>query len=90
MVMLLDSAASDFEKRFSDLLAAKREVSEDVDAAVRAIIDDVCARGDDALIELTRRFDHMDLAETGISVSKKEIDAALDKVDADTHKALEF
>ena len=90
MVMLLDSAAGDFEKRFSDLLAAKREVSEDVDAAVRAIIEDVRARGDDALIELTRRFDHVDLAETGISVSGKEIDAALDKVDADTHKALEF
>jgi len=90
MVMLLDSAAGDFEKRFSDLLAAKREVSEDVDAAVRAIIEDVRARGDDALVELTRRFDHMDLAETGISVSEREIDAALDKVDADTHKALEF
>ena len=90
MVMLLDSAAGDFEKRFSDLLAAKREVSEDVDAAVRAIIDDVRARGDDALVELTRRYDNLDLAETGISVSKKEIDAALDKVDADTHKALEF
>ncbi len=90
MVMLLDSAAGDFEERFSDLLAAKREVSEDVDAAVRAIIDDVLARGDAALIELTRRFDHVDLVESGIAVSEKEIDSALARVDADTHKALEF
>jgi histidinol dehydrogenase len=90
MVMLLDSAAGDFEKRFSELLAAKREVSEDVDAAVRAIIDDVRARGDDALIELTQRFDHVDLGQSGIAVSKKEIDAAVAQVDAETFKALEF
>lgn len=90
MVMLLDSAAGDFEERFSELLAAKREVSEDVDAAVRAIIDDVRARGDDALIELTERFDHVDLGQCGIAVSKKEIDAAVSKVDAETLKALEF
>ena len=90
MVMLLDSDAGDFEKRFSDLLAAKREVSEDVDAAVRAIIDDVRARGDDALVELTQRFDHMDLGECGITVDEKEIDAAVAQVDADTYKALRY
>ncbi len=90
MVMLLDSTAGDFEERFSDLLAAKREVSEDVDAAVRAIIDDVRARGDAALIELTQRFDHMNLNERGIAVSEAEIDAAVAQVDTDTHQALEF
>jgi histidinol dehydrogenase len=90
MVMLLDSAAGDFEERFSDLLAAKREVSEDVDAAVRAIIDDVRTRGDDALVELTQRFDNLDLGEIGIAVSKQEIDAALTQVDAETYTALEF
>ena len=90
MVMLLDSAAGDFEKCFSDLLAAKREVSQDVDAAVRAIIDDVRERGDDALIELTQRFDHMDLGQRGIAVNKQEIDEAVSQVDADTYKALEF
>jgi histidinol dehydrogenase len=88
--MLLDSTAGDFEGRFSDLLAAKREVSQDVDVAVRTIIDDVRARGDDALIELTQRFDHMDLRERGIAVSEAEIDAAIAQVDAETYKALEF
>ena len=34
---------ADFEARFAALLAAKREVAEDVEAAVRAIIDDVRA-----------------------------------------------
>ncbi len=90
MVMLLDSAAGDFEDRFSQLLAAKREVSQDVDAAVRAIIDDVRARGDDALIELTKRFDRVDLRKTGIRVSDAEIDEAVTQVDGETREALEF
>ena len=90
MVMLLDSAAGDFEKRFSELLAAKREVSEDVDSAVRDILVDVKARGDAALIELTQRFDHVDLSEMGIRVSEADIDAAVARVDADIRKALEF
>ena len=90
MVMLLESAAGDFEERFSQLLAAKREVSEDVDATVRGIIDDVRARGDEALIELTERFDHVDLRAQGIRVSDDEIDEAVGLVDTETYQALEF
>ena len=90
MAMLLESAAGDFEERFSQFLAAKREVSQDVDAAVRAIIDDVRARGDDALIELSERFDHVDLRTCGIRVSDAEIDEAVARVDRETRAALEF
>jgi len=35
----------------------KREVSADIETATRAIVDDVAARGDAALIEATRKFD---------------------------------
>ncbi len=54
-------ARAGFARAFDRLLAAKREVSEDVDEAVRAIIDDVAARGDDALIDYTPRFDGLGL-----------------------------
>ncbi len=50
----LDARSSDFEQRFRALLAAKREVSQDVDDAAAAIIADVRARGDAALFDLTR------------------------------------
>ena len=90
MVMRLDSAAGDFETQFSDLLATKREVSEDVDAAVREIIDDVRRRGDQALFELTNKFDRVDLSDTGLRVSDAEIDDAVARVDAETLAALEF
>ena len=61
--MPLELATSDpgFEAAFTRFLATKREVSEDVDQAVRAIIAQVRREGDAALVELTRRFDRLDL-----------------------------
>lgn len=90
MVLRLDSRAGDFEARFAGFLAAKREVSEDVDAVVRDIIARVRAEGDAALIDLSLKFDRADLAATGIRVSADEIDAAVAGVDRATLEALEF
>lgn len=90
MVLLLNSQSSDFAERFSELLSAKREVSEDVDAAVRTIVEDVRGRGDDALIELTSRFDKLDLTPAQIRVSNDELDAAAAQVDDETREALQL
>jgi histidinol dehydrogenase len=76
MPIRLDSRAADFERRFRDFLATKRESAADVEDAVRAIIADVAARGDSALIELTRKFDRVDLAALGLRVRSEEIAAA--------------
>jgi len=76
MPQRLDAAAADFPARFDALLAQKREVSEDVDAAARKIIEDVVARGDAALIELSRKFDRIDLSTRGIAIGREEIAAA--------------
>jgi histidinol dehydrogenase len=77
MPLRLDSRASDFAERFRTFLATKREVSADVEAAVRAIIADVAARGDRAVIELTRQFDRFDPAKAGLKVAADEIEAAV-------------
>jgi histidinol dehydrogenase len=76
MALRLDARDPDFTQRFDALLAQKREVSEDVDETVRAIIADVVARGDAALIELTRRFDGLDLTPDRLRVTPGEIEAA--------------
>jgi histidinol dehydrogenase len=76
MTLRLDASAPDFEQRFGALLAMKREVSEDVDATVRAIIEDVAARGDAALIDYSKRFDRVDLTRIGIAVSQADVLAA--------------
>jgi histidinol dehydrogenase len=86
----LEQASADFEARFSAFLTTKREVSEDVNAVVRAIIEDVRAHGDAALIDYSRRFDRVDLAEVGLRVTDAEIEAAHAKVDADVIAALQL
>jgi histidinol dehydrogenase len=67
----------DFETSFTTLLDAKREASVDVDDTVAAIIADVRARGAPAVIELTRRFDRLELTEDTLAFSPAEIDAAI-------------
>ena len=61
MPIRLDTRSADFGARFHAFLGTKRETSQDVEAAVRAIMADVLARGDAALVELTKKFDRVDL-----------------------------
>jgi len=76
MPIRLDARAPDFAARFRAFLDTKREASADVEQAVRAIIADVAARGDAALVELTQQFDRVDLNAIGLRVKPGEIDAA--------------
>jgi histidinol dehydrogenase len=90
MAINLDMAAADFEPRFRALLEAKRESALDVDATVAAIIADVRARGDAALVEYTLRFDRVDLTQSGFRIGEKEVDAAVAACDSKALRALEF
>jgi histidinol dehydrogenase len=76
MAQRLDARSEDFERAFTKLLGQKREVSENVDDAVRGIIADVVARGDAALIDYTSRFDALPLTAETLRVSDEEIEAA--------------
>jgi histidinol dehydrogenase len=73
MPIHLDTSAPDFAERFQSFLAAKRETAADVEAAVRGIIADVATRGDRALVELTKKFDRVDLDKTGLRITADEI-----------------
>jgi histidinol dehydrogenase len=88
MAQRLDARRAGFPRAFADLLGAKREISEDVDQVVRAIIEDVAARGDEALLEYTRRFDDLDLTAERLRVSDAEIDAAIEDCPQDALDAL--
>ena len=61
MPVFLNTKDADFEASFTTFLANKRETTVEVDDTVAAIIADVRARGDAAVIELTAKFDHFDL-----------------------------
>ena len=68
----------------------KREVSADIESATRAIVDDVAARGDLALIEATRKFDRLDLKPGDLRITPAEIEVAVKACDAGTLDALKF
>ena len=90
MPVRLDRSSADFTKRFGDFLSMKREVSADIEAATRVIVDDVADRGDLALIEATRKFDRLDLDPSRLRVSAEEIGAAVKACDVGTLDALKF
>jgi histidinol dehydrogenase len=88
MPLRLDSQKADFSAGFRSLLAAKRETAQDVEQAVRAIVAEVVAHGDKALLELTAKFDRIDLARTGLRVTAPEIEAAAKACEGEALAAL--
>jgi len=90
MVRQLDSALPEFGEAFEELLASKRAEEFDVEAVVREIIAEVRVRGDQALIDYSKRFDKVDLNSVGIRVARDEIVRALDEIDPETMAALEL
>ena len=90
MPVRLDRSSADFDARFAAFLAAKREASADVEAAARAIVDDVAKRGDAALLEATRKFDRLSLDAKNLRVGAAEIDAAVKACEVATLDALKF
>src|SRR4051812_36030939 len=90
MPVRLDTSSADFGPQFKQFLAAKREVSADVERATRAIVDDVAARGDAALIEATKKYDRLEVTAAGLRVTAAEVDAAVKASDATTLDALKF
>ncbi len=90
MAIRLDTGDPQFEARFSALLAAKREVAEDVEASARAIVEDVRRRGDTALLAYTEKFDRLTLKPERLRISAEEIAAAEKAISAKERDALAF
>ncbi len=90
MPIRLTSHSADFAERFNAFLAMKREVSADIDAAARAIVDDVAKHGDAALIAATKKFDRLDVDAGGLRITAAEVEAAIKACDSATLDALKF
>jgi len=59
LIHRLDSRDAGFDRALSELLAFDASQDESIERAAAAILDDVRRRGDDALLEYTRRFDRV-------------------------------
>ncbi|MBF0168457.1 MAG: histidinol dehydrogenase [Alphaproteobacteria bacterium] len=90
MARNLDARAPGFEGDFAALISAKRETDRDVNDTVAAIIADVRARGDQALVDYTERFDRLKLSPDRLRFTPAEIKAARASCSAETLEALDL
>ncbi|MBA5604719.1 histidinol dehydrogenase [Duganella sp. FT3S] len=77
----LDSSQADFQSALSALLAFEASADDAIETAVTAILADVKARGDAAVLEYTNRFDRIPYggatSMAAFDVSQEELQAAL-------------
>lgn len=90
MPVFLTTANSGFNADFAAFLNTKRESDSDVQDIVSGVIADVRARGDQAVIALTAKFDRLTLTPETLAFSQAEIDAAIANVPAAERAALEL
>lgn len=89
MIARLSSSQPDFPARIDALRESQTENLTQVDTVVAQIIADVRARGDDALLELTRRFDRSSAEDAAaLKVPAERLEAAARAIDPLVHEAL--
>lgn len=80
----------DFEQALKALLAFDTAQDDSVDAVVADILRDVKQRGDHAVLEYTRKFDRLDVADmSALELSQAELQLALDSLPAEQRLALQ-
>ena len=84
----LDSRAADFQTRFAEFLTDKREVAVDVNQAVAEILAQVQSRGDEAVLDYTRKFDRVDYDIGNLRLPGAELDQAMASVPSEQIQAL--
>ena len=87
---MLKSEDAGFDAALTALLAYSAEDDDAIEHSVAAIIADVRARGDAAVLELTRRFDGIDARSIAeLEIAKPELDDALASLPVTERSALE-
>ncbi len=86
----LSTRDTDFDARLSKLLAFEETADEQLEATVAAILSDVKKRGDAAVLDYTRKFDRLPLADAAaMELPKSELQAAFEGLPAAQRTALE-
>ncbi len=90
LVNRLDAESTDFDARLDALVSVPEENREAIEKTVRDIIRDVRARGDEALVKLTRKFDRRDgVTMAELEIGADELASACDRIDVLVREALE-
>ena len=88
-VRRLDTGHPDFETQLQALLAFENAHDPAVESAVAGILEDVKTRGDEALLEYTRRYDRMSVPDAArLEIPRPELQRALDALSPAQREAL--
>ncbi|MBV8503655.1 MAG: histidinol dehydrogenase [Paucibacter sp.] len=86
----LNTAAADFEAEFQRALHWSAEQDAAIEGRVAEILAAVRERGDAAVLEFTRRFDHLNAPDMGaLELTREELKAAFDAITPAQRSALE-
>ena len=85
-----DFSAPDFAAAFKAFLDEDRGSPADVDASVVQVLEAVKTGGLQAVLDLTRKFDRVDLSEQTVRVTAEEIEAGAADTPADVREAIAF
>jgi histidinol dehydrogenase len=89
MISKLDSTQDDFQEALDALLAFEAETDDAIESAVSKIIADVRARGDDAVLDYTNKFDRTKAVTIeDFDIAQPELEAALAALPAAQRVAL--
>ena len=87
----LSTSDDNFAQTLSDLIAWDMVSDTAVEDAVIAILRQVKAQGDQALVDLTNRFDRRQVEEISqLVIGQEQLQRALESIDAETRNALEI
>jgi histidinol dehydrogenase len=86
----LHSASGDFAVALKQLLKRDQTEQSGVESTVAQIISEVRSNGDQALFELTQRYDHFDVEARGLEVTPSRIAQALKSIPVAQRDALQY
>jgi histidinol dehydrogenase len=89
-MQFLDISEAGFEGKFSAIIERGEESGRDVEELVQGIISEVRKRGDEALLEYTKRFDRLDCGAAGLEITEAEFDEAFSQIDPQDLAALKL
>ncbi|QWV93659.1 histidinol dehydrogenase [Geomonas oryzisoli] len=89
-MQFLDIREADFQAKFDAIVERGEESGREVEEVVLGIISDVRKRGDEALIEYTRRFDRLECDAAGLEITEAEFAKAFAQVDEKDLAALKL
>ncbi len=90
MIREIDTTSEDFDAALQALLSIPEDDQQEVREVVAAILKDVKARGDQAVVELTNRFDRRDVADTSeLTIGRDQMREAYESLESLVRDALD-